>query len=218
MAGLRCGPTYDMVNGWDLSDPQVPKRVEEDVKIHKPKLLVLYPPCGMWSVMQNMNPQRGSNRWMRERVKAKVMLRLAMRLAKLPLGEGRLFMFEHPLGAESWKDRSVLQIAKHVCVKVVRLDQCMVGLRDVQSKKLHMKPTYIMTNSEHVAQQLELRCDKTHEHEPIFGSVRTSQGSKARSECSQQIPKTCADVWCMLCSWRRESVRSCDGRCERQSG
>ena len=112
-----------------------------------------------------------------------------MRLAKLQLDESRLFMFEHPLGAESWKDRSVLQIAKHVCVRVVRLDQCMVGLRDLRSKKPHMKPTYIMTNSEHVAQQLEVRCDKTHEYEPILGSVRTSRGSKAPSECAQQYPQ-----------------------------
>ena len=26
VAGLRCGPTYDIVNGWDLSDPQVQKK------------------------------------------------------------------------------------------------------------------------------------------------------------------------------------------------
>ena len=158
-AGMNCGPAYDVANGWDLTDSETQKRVMRDLKVLKPKLAVACPPCGMLTVMQNMNPNPGSNKWMREQAKAKIMLRFAMQVAKEQIDNGRLFMFEHPVGSKAWIDRSVMQIAKQVGVHIVSLDQRMVGLQDHESGKPHKKPTYIMTNSEHIATQLNIQCD-----------------------------------------------------------
>ena len=139
--------------------------------------------------MQNMNRKRGSNAWLREQAKARILLRFGMRVAQRQIECGRLFMFEHPVGAVSWKDRTVVHVSKQDTVQTVRLDQCMVGLRDRVSQKPHMKPTYIMTNSQHIARELSIRCDRSHVHEHVLGSVRVDGVRKARSELSQEYPK-----------------------------
>ena len=54
----------------------------------------------------------------------------AMKTARIQIDRGRLFMFEHLVGAQSWNDRAVMQIARHEGVRIVRLDQGMVGLKD----------------------------------------------------------------------------------------
>ena len=114
-----------------------------------------------------MNKHRGSNAWLREQAKARILLRFGMKVARLQLEASRLFMFEHPVGAKSWRDRTVQRVSKLHNVRFVRLDQCMVGLRDRVSQKLDKKPTYIMTNSRRIAVQLDIRCDGKHEHQHV---------------------------------------------------
>ena len=188
-AGLRSGPVYDIKNGWDLTTRAVQDRVLQEIKERRPELVVICPPCGPFSIMQNMNRKRDSNAWLREQAKARILLRFGMRVAQRQIECGRLFMFEHPVGAVSWKDRTVVHVSKQDTVQTVRLDQCMVGLRDRVSQKPHMKPTYIMTNSQHIARELSIRCDRSHVHEHVLGSVRVDGERKARSELSQEYPK-----------------------------
>ena len=69
------------------------------------------------------------------------------------------------------------------------LDQCMYGLKDRGTGKLHRKSTRIMTNSDHIAQFMMKRCDKQHEHEHIIGHVKTEDGWKLRSKCAQEYPR-----------------------------
>ena len=74
LAGLQCGPAYDLARmRLDMSDSA--KRVLEDINLMQPELVVLCPPCGLLSIMQNMNQNRGSSQWVKERAKARVMLR-----------------------------------------------------------------------------------------------------------------------------------------------
>ena len=134
-AGLGSGPVYDIKNGWDLTSKAVQDRVLAEITQQRPELVVLCPPCGPFSITQNMNKRRGSNAWLREQAKARILLRFGVKVARLQLEAGRLYMFEHPVGA--WRDRTVQHVSKLHNVRVVRLDQCMVGLRDRVSETSH---------------------------------------------------------------------------------
>lgn len=74
-------------------------------------------------------------------------------------------------------------------VQVIKMDQCMFGLRDPVSKKRYKKSTGIMTDCREIAERLSKLCDRNHEHEPILGNVKTLCGWKRRSEVAQRYPK-----------------------------
>ena len=102
---------------------------------------------------------------------------------------GLKFLFEHPWLAESWKEPCVEKVAGMRGVQVVKMDQCMYGLRDPVSKKRYKKSTGIMTDCREIAERLSKLCDRTHEHEHVFGNVKTPTGWKRRSELAQRYPK-----------------------------
>jgi hypothetical protein len=64
----------------------------------------------------------------------------------------------------------------------------MFGLRDRVSRKLHRKSTCLLTNSPHVAAEMNKLCDKSHEHEPLFGSVKVNGKWVARIRLAQEYP------------------------------
>ena len=66
-------------------------------------------------------------------------------------------------------------LLKRVDVECVRLDQCCIGLKDIG----------IMTNSREIAERLNKRCNRMHEHEPIAGGVRTRFGWRKRNEFAE---------------------------------
>ena len=72
-----------------------------------------------------------------------------------------------------------------------------------------MKPTYIMTSSEHVARLLSVRCDRSHEHQHVLGQVHTHEGSQARSKCAQErFQEMCTRVVHALLRERREGLNA----------
>ena len=53
----------------------------------------------------------------------------------------------------------------------VVVDHSMLGLKDRVSGKLQRKMIGILTNSEHVAKELGVTCEQSHEHEHITGQL-----------------------------------------------
>ena len=82
-------------------------------------------------------------------------------------------MFEHPAFAESWQLEEIEALLEDPTVMRVRADQCMYGLEisgpDRKTSMRAMKPTAFMSNSWCVLPGLSLRCDGTHEHQPLMG-------------------------------------------------
>ena len=76
------------------------------------------------------------------------------------MDRGDIFVFEHPLRPKSWNDVCMQRLLKNDQVHRVAADQCMFGLKNRISKKRHRKSTDIMTNSKHVAQEMELKCSQ----------------------------------------------------------
>ena len=70
----------------------------------RPGLLILSPPCTLFSHLQNLHPQglpaeRNPAAW----AEAIAFVDFAMELAEVQRVAGRSFVFEHPQSATSWK-------------------------------------------------------------------------------------------------------------------
>ena len=95
-------------------------------------------------------------------------------LYKTQVEQGRSFLHEHPASAMSWKVSEMEKLAAHPLVNTVVGDQCMYGLltpseldRDILAPA--KKSTRFMSNYPVMLDQLKLRCDKTHSHQPLTG-------------------------------------------------
>ena len=187
--GLKCGPSYDILTGVDLRDKKERDRVREELRVRKPKLLVVCPPCGPFSPLQNLRKHWDTKEWLKQLYEGKIFLRYAAQLIQDQMDRGDIFVFEHPLRAKSWNDVCMQRLLKNDQVHRVAADQCMFGLKDRISKRRHRKSTCIMTNSKHVAQEMELKCSQDHEHEPIMGQVRIGGQWVSRSKLAQEYPQ-----------------------------
>ena len=79
--------------------------------------------------MQNLNKKKGSTEWEKFKQKDLVLLKFAMKVAKLQARAGRYFMFEHPMRATSWSESCVAEVAALPGVGAVGMDMYAFGLK-----------------------------------------------------------------------------------------
>ena len=187
--GLNCGGSFDLKTGYDLLDKKVRNEVRDKLRQLKPRLVVICPPCGPYSPLQDLSKHKNMKVFLRKLYQGRILLRFGMDIAQDQLDRGDLFVFEHPRRAKSWHDRRVQEIGAQEGVIHEDLDQCAYGLKDRISGRYHQKTTGIMTNSPELAEKLKRRCSHDHEHEHILGSIRMPEGWRSRSSLAQEYPK-----------------------------
>ena len=116
--GLRGGWSLDLsqtcqITGrkWNCLVPEDREWARRMIYRDKPELLIVCPPCTLFSSLQNLSPyglppKRCPEKWN----EALVMLRFAVDLCKLQHAAGRSFVFEHPSTASSWEDESLREL------------------------------------------------------------------------------------------------------------
>ena len=162
------GTAFDLQTGWDLADPQQRKQMWRKLDEERPLLIVLCPPCGPFSQLQEWNFQRMPlEKSMMMLWTGLEHLELAMAIARWQKRQGGYFLFEHPLGARSWKEGCVQKMLQEEGVFQTKCDMCMFGLQ-VRGLGLNRKPTGLMTNGEEIARQLSRTCDGGHLHVPLL--------------------------------------------------
>ena len=184
--GLKAGSSFDLITGWDLSQPKDRKRMWQSLKEEDPMLIVLSPPCGPFSVLQEWNLPRMS--W--EKAVCLIQtgvenLELAMLIAAWQARRGRYVLFEHPWLARSWKEEMVERVLQIPGMIRVRCDMCMFGLQVDQWGK-NKKPTGLMLNSEKMAERLSRTCDHTHFHAPTLNG-RPKKAQEYTPEFCKQV-------------------------------
>jgi hypothetical protein len=93
-------------------------------------------------------------------------VKFALKLCMIQHREGRLFVFEHPVGATSWGTTMMSEVAKQDGVYQVNFDFCTLGMESTMKDGTPApakKRTKVMTNSGHVAGALR-RCQCRGEH------------------------------------------------------
>ena len=164
--GLKDTRAFDIKMGCDMRKPEAKRQALEFIKQRKPELACVSPPCRMYWVFQRLRKHRDAQ-YTQDMKDAHDMLSFAMEVCEVQRQAGRKFFFEHPWEADSWNEESVKDLLKRVDVECVRLDQCCMGLRGVKTHLRHKKPIGIMTNCREIAERLNKRCSRMHEHEPI---------------------------------------------------
>ena len=160
-------------NPWDFSSPKIREKALRLVDSTAPKLLILSPPCTMFSTMQNLNFHKMNEKQFKARMEDAIMhfafaVLLCIRQAKAR----RLFLLEHPVGASSWSLKMTKLLSAIPGVRRVNFDFCMLGMlsKDNDGIAPAKKRTSIMTNSLTVAQELEkYQCDGAHRHVILSG-------------------------------------------------
>ena len=82
-----------------------------------------------------------------------------------------MFIHENPAHATSWALPVIRRMMKEVGVDIVETDQCMFGLKTWGISKHQLvparKPAKFMTNSRSVGNELRVKCDHGHQHQPL---------------------------------------------------
>lgn len=157
------------------------------------EMLVLSPPCTMFSALQTMwnfkrmDPVEVSRRW----TDACALLAHSMRCAAIQVRRGKRFVFEHPASASSWKEECVCAVQRMDNVQCVVFDQCMMGLKSKVSQTPMRKRTRLLTNCDKVVSRFSgLLCKGEHEHVVIEGV----EGGEKRSLYAQRYPREMVDA------------------------
>ena len=187
--GLKGLRSYDVAQGWNFLDAKHRKKCLDEIEHYKPECVVVSPPCGPFSTLQacSLDKQDPEQR-NRKMIEARVLLGFAMQVCEMQHKAGRIFVFEQPVGATSWKEVVTQKIEKLPGVFTFNLDQCMFGLKDPLSQVPYKKRTRLMTNCEEM-KRLKRDCDQLHEHQHVQGQTRVGGRLVNRSRCAQVYPK-----------------------------
>ena len=166
------GRAFDITLGTNLLKSQDRNGVRHYVGTNKPGLVVVSPPCTLYSALQNLNQKHLDSpekiqEYLKRMTEAQVLMRFATEICRLVASYGGTFLFEQPQTSRAWKEPFVEKLTKELQNFVVTCDQCMFDLRSAEGF-LHKKPTSWLTNNEHVASVLRVRCDQGHKHQPLW--------------------------------------------------
>ena len=153
---------------WDFRLADDRKRARAMVLKDRPGLLILSPPCTLFSHLQHLHPLglpevRDPVAW----AEAVAFVEFSMELAEIQRRAGRSFVFEHPQSASSWKLPCVTAMLEKSDVQEAVFDMCRFGMtaRDQEGEGLVRKTTRVMTNDVGIASSLDgVRCEGGHRH------------------------------------------------------
>ena len=103
---LVAGDSFDLRDGYDLSDETTKAMVVKRITSTEPTLVIGTPPCSAFSRIQHLNLHIHGEAWRQrfEEDKAKAVLhfKFCIKLFKLQKARGAYFFMEHPAYADSW--------------------------------------------------------------------------------------------------------------------
>ena len=213
---LRASLSIDLVSGWDLLTPAGQDRAWASIRGKSPLVVILEPPCSMFSRLQNANPEFMSSKRGRMLLSmARKMLRFAMEIAEYQASKGAYFLFEHPSGASSWQEPCVQKVLSLRGVYRTNVHLCRFELRSPDGKQRLRKSTGLCTNlpwpifERHLYKTCNDTCREI-QHVPIQGSLPDSNGQSTKmSTHAQEYPPAFVNaiVKCVL-DLRDERKRS----------
>ncbi len=110
--GLTAGLAFDIELGTNLLEEGNRERVREYLHKVRPGLVLIAPPCHMYSQLQNLLQglrqvdMEALKRYQQKKKQAKILLCFAVEVAKICRSIGSVFVLEHPWAASSWTHRN----------------------------------------------------------------------------------------------------------------
>ena len=128
---LIAGQAFDLELGHQLLDPENRRRCLNHFKRNKYGLVVVTPPCTMFSLLQFLGQGKSLETCLRDptfqaRYKdAMILLNFASIICELQLRRNQSFLFEQPWSARSWKEGCLQRLLNDARCQLVKTDQCM---------------------------------------------------------------------------------------------
>ena len=200
--GLRRGQVFDIVLGWDLLDKQVQEDVKAYLRSDKPGLILLAPPCTLFSTLQQLSirlrhPSAAHfDEHLKELRRARLLLKFCVEICELCHELGLHYVFEHPWGASSWSEPCLKRLLQRTDNYLARVDQCQFGLMGTSGQPMRKRSGFL-TNHRAIAEKLNVTCDGSHDHETIIG--RAPGDPSNRSRMAQAYPSKL--IACILSSY-----------------
>ena len=191
--GLNRAQAFDIVLGHDMLKRETQEAILSYIRVERPGLTVISPPCGPFSPLQNLTEALRERDWeaakkhMQKLREARNLLRFAARVCHECHRLGLSFLFEHPRGARSWSENCIRSLLQTPGIELVHGDQCMLGLVSRASGLPIKKPTSFLSNNDEILETLGVHCDRSHEHQQIIGSDCFGPRSKQAQEYPQTL-------------------------------
>lgn len=186
--GMTASWSLDLVCGWNALQPKEVSAMKDLQAKVKPAFLMASPPCTMFSALMKLWNFKKMKKMVRisRQADADSMVNTAVDSCLVQDSNQRLFAFEHPATASSWKEHKKLVAAILTPgTYTVTYDQCAAGLRSPSGQPMK-KRTRLWTNSRGIVnhfKKFQCRCQTPHKR--ICGS---EQGHKL-SVWAQAYPK-----------------------------
>ena len=193
--GLQSGSAMDLRTGFDFSRSSCQKRAWAVLESESPFLVILSPPCTVWSSLRNLsNHKRDPEVLRKEEKDALTHLELSAKIARWQHERGGLFILEQPATARSWKQPCLELLCNMDGIILVQTDLCEFGLK-VGDVGLNRKPTGLLLNSLTMAQSLVRKCThESSEHETLVAHRGVSA-----SRAQEYTPQFCHAILKGLC-------------------
>ena len=162
--GLNQGFAWDLRNGWNFEIPAHKAQFYADYKATLPFFILMSPRCTAFSILQMLNPKTDREKWRRLWNASVKHIEFCLEVARMQHDAGRLFLFEQPWSAMSWKLPCVMEALNTKGYFVGKGDQCpfgaqsLVDLSDPESIGAILKETGWLTNSQIVLEAVTRRC------------------------------------------------------------
>ena len=136
---------------WNLLDAADRQKALAMIRQHRPRLVMLSPPCTPFSILQGLNggPDPEALR------QAEILFQFAVDVACLQVQLGGLYWLEHPATSSAWSLDYLGRRLKTGKVIEANFKMCGHGMtsRDYLGEGLVYKPTRIWTNSWTIAEK-----------------------------------------------------------------
>ena len=150
----RVGQALDLTTGYDFKNAKTRKHVMNLIKTWKPALVILSPPCTVFSPLRNLSsPKRDPE---------------VVQLEEEEGLEHWEFALEHPKEAWSWKHPRARKLKERKTVYEFVVDLCAFKLV-TRDGILAKKPTMLITNCFPLVRTLHKRCQGGHVHRSLMG-------------------------------------------------
>ena len=190
--GQTCGPSIDLGTGWDLTKKAVQQRLLQLLYVLQPLVLMLCPPCTVFSCVQNTMRDRRADykKWEKQYAEGLCLFKFALLIFRLQVQAGRKVVLEHPWRASSWTLACTQNILALQDVFQTVFDQCLLGLRTLQTDQAVRKRTVFMTNWTGLCSSFSTRCTPaTCNHFPSFhAQLQGAEGGMSRTRAAQTYP------------------------------
>ena len=131
----NCGSSFDLSERdamtsqkYDLSERADRNAVLRHIAVNKPVMVTMGPPCTMFSLLQNLNPNRWTSEWRGKLREAVDFVNFCCVVMRMQHRGGRYFMLGQPLTSKAWFLKEVAQIARLPGVEMCVVDMCQYGL------------------------------------------------------------------------------------------